>query len=36
MLTYCLLCRKNTENKDVKMMKTKSGTVSVEINSQDL
>ena len=36
MLTYCLLCRKNTENKDAKMMKTKNGTVSVEINSQDL
>ena len=25
MLTYCLVCRKNTENKDAKMMKTKNG-----------
>ena len=24
MLTYCLVCRKNTENKDAKMMKTKN------------
>ena len=27
MLTYCLKCRKNTENKDVKMIKTKNGRV---------
>ena len=25
MLTYCLKCRKNTENIDAKMMKTKNG-----------
>ena len=25
MLTSCLVCRKNTENKDAKMMKTKNG-----------
>ena len=25
MLTYCLVCRKNTKNKDAKMMKTKNG-----------
>ena len=24
MLTYCLVCRKNSENKDAKMMKTKN------------
>ena len=24
MLSYCLVCKKNTENKDVKMIKTKS------------
>ena len=25
MLTYCLVCKKNTENKDAKMAKTKNG-----------
>ena len=25
MLTYCLVCRNNTENKDVKTLKTKNG-----------
>ena len=25
MLTYCFKCRKNTENKDAKMIKTKNG-----------
>ena len=25
MLTYCLKCRKNTKNKDAKMIKTKNG-----------
>ena len=25
MLTYCLVCKKNTENKDAKMIKTKNG-----------
>ena len=25
MLSYCLVCRKNTESKDAKMMKTKNG-----------
>ena len=25
MLTYCLVCRKNTKNIDAKMMKTKNG-----------
>ena len=25
MLTYCLVCRKNTNNIDAKMMKTKNG-----------
>ena len=24
MLSYCLVCKKNTENKDVKMIKTKN------------
>ena len=24
MLSYCLVCKKNTENKDAKMMKTKN------------
>ena len=27
MLTYCLKCKSNTENKDVKMIKTKNGRV---------
>ena len=25
MLTYCLVCKKNTKNTDAKMMKTKNG-----------
>ena len=25
MRTYCLVCRKNTENKDAKVIKTKNG-----------
>ena len=25
MLTYCLVCNNNTENKDAKMIKTKNG-----------
>ena len=25
MLTYCLKCKKNTENKDARMVKTKNG-----------
>ena len=25
MLTYCLKCKRNTKNKDAKMMKTKNG-----------
>ena len=25
MLSYCLVCKKNTENKDAKMIKTKNG-----------
>ena len=27
MLTYCLKCKRNTENKDAKMIKTKNGRV---------
>ena len=27
MLTYCLVCKKNTENKDAKVIKTKNGKV---------
>ena len=27
MLTYCLVCKKNTENKDAKMIKTKNGRI---------
>ena len=29
MLTYCLKCRKNTKNKDGKMIKTKSGRLAL-------
>ena len=25
MLTYCLVCKRNTENKNAKMVKTKNG-----------
>ena len=27
MLTYCLVCKKNTENKDAKIIKTKNGRI---------
>ena len=27
MLTYCLKCKKSTENRDAKMMKTKNGRI---------
>ena len=29
MLTYCLKCRKNKENKDVKMIKIKNGSKTI-------
>ena len=29
MLTYCLKCRKNTKNKDAKMVKTKNGRLAL-------
>ena len=29
MLTYCLKCRKNTKNKDAKMVKTKNGKLAL-------
>ena len=29
MLTYCLKCRKNTKNKDIKMIKTKNGRLTL-------
>ena len=29
MLTYCLKCRKNTTNKDAKMIKTKNGKLAL-------
>ena len=29
MLTYCLRCKKNTENKDAKMVKTKNGRIAL-------
>ena len=29
MLTYCLKCRKNTKNKDSKMIKTKNGRLAL-------
>ena len=29
MLTYCLKCRKNTKNKDAKMIKTKNGRLAL-------
>ena len=32
MLTYCLVCKKNTENKDVKMIKTKNGRLLLSSN----
>ena len=33
MLTYCLVCRKNTENKDVKMIKTKNSRLMLSSKS---
>ena len=32
MLTYCLVCKKNTENKDTKMVKTKNGGLMLSSN----
>ena len=32
MLTYCLVCKRNTENKDAKMVKTKNGKISLSSN----
>ena len=32
MLTYCLLCRKNTKNIDAKIMKTKNGRFMLSSN----
>ena len=32
MLTYCLVCKKNTENKDTKMLKTKNGRLMLSSN----
>ena len=29
MLTYCLKCKRNTKNKDAKMIKTKNGRVAL-------
>ena len=29
MLTYCLKCKRNTENKDPKMVKTKNGKIGL-------
>ena len=29
MLTYCLKCKKNTENEDAKMVKTKNGRITL-------
>ena len=29
MLTYCLKCRKNAENKNAKMVKTKNGRLAL-------
>ena len=28
-LTYCLKCKRNTENKDAKMVKTKNGRIAL-------
>ena len=33
MLTYCLKCRKNTKNKDAKMIKTKNGRLALSSKS---
>ena len=32
MLTYCLKCKKNTENKDAKVVKTKNGRIASSSN----
>ena len=29
MLTYCLVCKKNAENKDAKMIKTQNGRIAL-------
>ena len=31
-LTYCLVCKRNAENKDVKMVKTKNGRLMLSSN----
>ena len=32
MLSYCLVCKSNTENQDAKMMKTKNGRLMLSLN----
>ena len=32
MLTYCLVCKRNTENKDAKIVKTKNGRLMLSSN----
>ena len=32
MLTYCLKCKRNTENKDAKMVKTKNARIALSSN----
>ena len=32
MLTYCLKCKKDTENKEVKLVKTKNGRIALSSN----
>ena len=32
MLTYCLVCKRNRENKDAKMIKTKNGRLLLSSN----
>ena len=32
MLTYCLVCKRNTKNKDTKMVKTKNGKLMLSSN----
>ena len=29
MLTYCLVCKRNTENKDAKIVKTENGRIAL-------
>ena len=31
MLSYCLVCKKNTKNKDAKMIKTKNGRLMLSL-----